>query len=205
MYQSQCLQADGLYQATTAPLHPSRTGGREGQEYRQLGEIAYLDRKWQQFGDAVRADPEDFLERVTDRLLGATVWFVPFNRAVEGRQPWLLGARRLTHPLPFVALLVLLFTAARQPLLPAQWTVIAVYGLYLLPYISVSYYERYAVPLLVCKVLLVLWAADRLLALWRQDSGGLPPADRTVADPSRAVFLPHAGKSLQCGSGGSAD
>jgi hypothetical protein len=40
--------------------------------------------------------------------------------------------------------------------------VIGVYLLYLLPYIAVSYYERYAVPLLGAKVLLVTWAADRL-------------------------------------------
>jgi hypothetical protein len=43
--------------------------------------------------------------------------------------------------------------------------VIGVYVLYLLPYIGVSYYERYAVPLLGVKVLLVVWGADRCRCL----------------------------------------
>jgi hypothetical protein len=164
MYQSQCLQADGLYQTTTAPLHPSSAGSRERQEYRKLGEAAYLDRKWQQFREAVEADPWDFFDRVASRFLGATVWYVPFNRAQEARRPWLLWARRLTFPLPFLAMLFLIFSAARQPLQWPQGVVIGVYLLYLLPYIAASYYERYTVPLVAVKVLLVLWAADRLLA-----------------------------------------
>jgi hypothetical protein len=39
-----------------------------------------------------------------------------------------------------------------------------VYVLYLLPYIGVSYYARYAMPLLAVKVLLVIWATDRFLS-----------------------------------------
>ena len=36
------------------------------------------------------------------------------------------------------------------------------YLCYLLPYIVISYYDRYALPLIGLKVLLVTWAADRL-------------------------------------------
>jgi hypothetical protein len=38
----------------------------------------------------------------------------------------------------------------------------------LLPYVAISYYERYAVPLLAVKVLLVLWAVD---SLWNNQAG----------------------------------
>jgi hypothetical protein len=184
-YQSQCLQSDGLYQVATAERHPSNTSSREGREYRAIGETAYLDRKWQQLRDAIWANPGDFVERVTDRVLGVTIWYVPFHRTQEARQPWLLWVRRWTHPLPFLALLILLFTAARQPLLWPQWIVIGVYLLYLLPYIGLSYYERYTVPLVGVKVLLVLWAVDRLLSLWSQDRGdaggqGLAPSPNRV-------------------------
>lgn len=55
-----------------------------------------------------------------------------------------------------------------MPLRPAQWLVMGVYLLYLLPYIAISYYERYALPLLGVKALVVIWAADRLLVLWRR-------------------------------------
>ena len=47
----------------------------------------------------------------------------------------------------------------------AQWGVIGVYLLFVLPYAAISYYERYATPLIGVKVLLVLWATDRLLGL----------------------------------------
>jgi len=163
LYQSQCLQWDGLLR--NFYTHPSGAAGREGREYRRLGEAAYLERKWQQYQEAVRAHPVGFLNRVSSRALGATLWYVPFNRILEAAQPWLLWTRRLTHPLPFLAMLLLVATSLHKPLSPPQWTVIGVYLLYLLPYIATSYYERYAVPLLAVKVLLVIWAMDRLLTL----------------------------------------
>ena len=126
-------------------------------------EIAYLDRKWEQFFKSVAADPLDFGDRMAGRFLGATVWYVPFE---DPGRPWTLILRRLTHPLPFLALVFLIFTSFWKPLHRAQWIVIGVYALYILPYIVISYYtERYAFPLLGIKVLLVVWATDRLLSL----------------------------------------
>jgi hypothetical protein len=55
----------------------------------------------------------------------------------------------------------------------------------LLPYIVASYYERYAVPLLTVKVLLVVWAVDRLLSLGRARR---IPATHAKAD-TRTVLL----------------
>lgn len=165
LYQTQCLQEEGLFQARTGRLHPSYPGSRERREYKDLGEVAYLDRKRQQFWESVWADPADFLDRVAQRFFGATVWYVPHDRDDEERRPWALWARRLTHPLPFLALVFLLVTAFRDPLCQPQGIVIGVYVLYLLPYVAASYYERYVVPLVALKVLLVLWAVDRLLAI----------------------------------------
>jgi hypothetical protein len=73
----------------------------------------------------------------------------------------------LTHPLPFLAVLALAATAQWRRLDRSQVVVIAVYFLYLLPYIGASYMERYVIPLLGIKVLLVLWAVDRLLSFRR--------------------------------------
>jgi hypothetical protein len=159
LYQSQCRQPDGLIQHNTFPSHPHMTAGRERQQYKTLGEMAFLDQKWQQFRQAVAADPVEFLKRVADRFLGATLWYVPFDRADEATRPGLLWVNRLIHFLPFLALLVLV--SGRGPLHPAQWTVIGIYLFYLLPYVGISYYERYAMPLLGAKVLLVVWAVDR--------------------------------------------
>jgi hypothetical protein len=169
LYQSQCMQPDGLLQRRTLQLHPYTAATREGREYNALGEKAYMDRKDRQFWEAVSSRPADFLGRVGQRFLGATLWYEPFDRAQEPRRPWSLWFSRLTHPLPFLALLVLAATSARRPLRQAQWVVIGVYLFYLLPYVAVSYYERYAVPLLGTKVLLVIWSAERLApGLWEK-------------------------------------
>jgi hypothetical protein len=167
LYQSQCLQPDGLIQITTFTKHPANAQTREGREYQALGETAYLDRKREQFWHAVRADPLDFAKRVAERFLGTTLWYVPFNRTAGAKRPWLLCAERAVYALPFLGLLVLVATAGRRPLHRAEWAAIGIYAVHLLPYIVVSYYDRYGAPLLAVKVLLVLWAADRLLALCR--------------------------------------
>src|SRR5579872_6774673 len=140
LYQSQCLQPDGLIQRRTFHIHPYTATTREGREYKQLGERAFLDHKRMQFWQAVAADPADFLKRVGQRFLGATLWYEPFDRAVESKRPWTLWLNRLIHPLPFLALLMLAGSAFRERLHAAQWTAIGVYLVYLLPYVGVSYY-----------------------------------------------------------------
>lgn len=202
LYQSQCLQPDGLLRGRTFAHHPYKSGGREGREYERLGEMAFLDRKMEQFRQAVAADPLDFLDRAACRFLGATLWYQPFNPAKEAKRPWGLWFSRLTHPLPFAALLVLLFTSIWQPLPRWQWIVIGVFLLYLLPYAVISYYERYGLPLLGVKVLLVIWGADRCVAAVfvqsrkrRQGAAPVPPkAIAAVASlPARAVSETPAG------------
>jgi hypothetical protein len=169
LYQSQCLQPDGLIRRSTFFHHPGGANHPDGQEYRALGETAFLDCKRQQFRQAVWADPVDFLDRVACRFLGVTLWYEPFDRLDPvGPRSWALWLGRLIHPLPFLAVLVLVFAAVRERLHPAQWAVIGVYWFYLLPYIGASYYDRYGAPLLGVKVLLVIWAADRLLCLLRR-------------------------------------
>jgi hypothetical protein len=179
LYQSQCLQPDGLIRRSTFAQHP---GGHtaEAREYDALGESAYLARKAEQFRRAVGADPVAFLDRVAARCVGATLWYVPFDPSQETRHPWSLWCSRLTHPLPFLALAILVLTAlSGSPLRRAEWVVIGVYLLYLLPYVVVSYYERYAFPLVGVKVLLVVFAADRFRLLRFPPSGVAdPPARR---------------------------
>ncbi len=192
LYQSECLQGDGLLHGTTFAAHPYHANTRERQEYKRLGEIAYLEHKRQQFCQAVCADPVDFLERVGHRFLGATLWYTPFWGS-EARRTWVLWVSRVTHPLPFVALLALLATAYWRPLQGPQWTVVGVYAFYLLPYVGVSYYERYGLPLLGVKVLLLIWAVRQLFSFWPRGQGTstrqtsiLPP----VGTDRRAAAVP---------------
>jgi hypothetical protein len=185
LYQSQCLQSDGLLQGKTFDLHPYHANTRERQEYKRLGEVAFLEKKREQFWASVEADPLDYLERVGRRAVGATLWYEPFWDG-ELKRPWALWMTRLTYPLPFLGLMCLIVTARRERLSWAQWSVIGVYFFYLLPYLAASYYERYALPLLGVKTLLVIWATDRLLALWR----GKRPLKASVRPQRKASSHP---------------
>jgi hypothetical protein len=164
LYQSQCLLADGILQGHTFARHPYQGVNPEGKEYARLGEMAFLDLKREQCWTAVAENPLDFLERTGKRLLAATLWYEPGELAQQAGQPWMVAVSRLLHALPFLGLLVLLMTSRRRPLQPAERIVAAIYLLYLLPYIVISYWERYTAPLLAIKMLLVLWAIDRLRA-----------------------------------------
>jgi hypothetical protein len=183
LYQSQCLQRTGLLLRFVN--HPFSTVTPEGREYKALGESLYLDKKWRQYGESIRADPLGFVDRVATRFVGATVWYVPFYRG-EGMRTWELWICRVTHPLAFLSLLVLLLSGLWQRLHPSQWLVIGLYLLYLMPYIGASYYDRYGIPLLGPKILLVLWAADWLLSVCISGSAYLDTSqNRTVPQKAR--------------------
>jgi hypothetical protein len=169
LYQTQCLQPDGLLQARAFSTHPYSNAGPERQEYKRVGEMAFLDHKRELFWKAFWADPEDFADRVASRFLGTLLWYEPFNRDSEPRQrPLVFWWSRLVYPLPFLGALVLAFSAAWKPLAWPQWGVLGIYLVYLLPYIAISYYNRYAMPLVGVKVLLIVWGADRLLDVLRR-------------------------------------
>ncbi len=187
LYQSQCLQPDGLIQQKTFDSHPYGNAGRERQEYKRLGEMAFLDRKRELFWQSVRADPLEFIDRVACRLLGTTLWYVPFNRTDPTLRPKSFWASRLIHPLPFLALLVLAGSSIWVPLHRSQWAVMAVYLLYLSPYIAASWYDRYGLALLGVKVLLVIWVVVRLLSFipWRKPSLTRQEHPSPVARPTK--------------------
>ena len=156
-------QAHGLQYPANHPYHKN---GKERREYERLGEAEFLDLKREQLMQAIDANPWTFVRRVSGRFLNATLWYAPFPSGAGGGRPWMVWMSRLTHPLTFVAVLFLIGTAYWRRLHELQWAVIGVYFIYLLPYIGASYYERYGMPLLGVKVILVIWATDRLLS-WR--------------------------------------
>jgi hypothetical protein len=188
LYQSQCRIPDGLLGAQ-ARGHPYDLASREGREYRALGETAYLDHKREQFWQSVSSNPLDFAERVGTRFLAATLWYVPFDRARGAEKPWVTWATRLIHPLPFLALPVILCLAVRHRLPGGHRVALGIYLCYLLPYIGISYCERYAVPLFGVKVLLVLAATDQLLSLRSRarTSGEAPHLVPPAPGPARAI------------------
>jgi hypothetical protein len=165
-FQAQCLQSPGVLTVAWFGAHPGNGDSRERKEYQRLGEPDYIARKWEQFAESVWADPLDFFDRLASRFLCATLWYESSNPIRDARRPWLIWLNRCAHPLPFVALLVLLVAGIQGRLRAIEWIAIGIYVLYLLPYVAASYYDRYGMPLIGVNVLLVVWAIERLLGPW---------------------------------------
>ena len=106
------------------------------------------------------------------RFFSATLRYVQFPSGGIASRPWALWINRVVHPVPFLALLFLLFTAWWRPLHKIQWIVVGVYCVYLVPNVAASYYERYGMPLLGVKILFMVLALDRLLSYWPRAIGG---------------------------------
>jgi hypothetical protein len=175
LYQSQCVQEGGVLHDGIWQTHPNAAGNASLREYVSMGEMAYMDRKMEQFTQAVRSDPTDFLHRVWNRFLEATLVYVPFNPRDENRRPWMTWYAQLIYPLPFVCMVGLVATSPWRRLRREQWIVIGVYIAYMAPYILVSYYERYKFPVMGTETLFIVWGIDRFLNLGASESTAAKP------------------------------
>jgi hypothetical protein len=165
LYQSQCLAEEGILHSKTFRTHPNTASSADRREYRQLGEIAFIDSKRELFWKSVADDPIDYFERVGGRFEAAFLEYETFDSRYDRTRPWIAWANAVTHPLAFYALVFLLLSATLRPLPWTTWLVIGVFLSYMLPYVVISYYERYALPTLGLKVVLIVCAVDRLLTL----------------------------------------
>jgi hypothetical protein len=201
LYQSQCLDPDGVLRIDRLSSHPYRADNGERRAYKRLGENAYLDEKTAAWSEAVRVHPWSFVEKIGNRFLAATLVYVPLNEPKEADWYWGLWISRLTHALPFLSALVLLGSAPWCGLRREHGTLLLAYGAYLLPYVLASYYDRYAFPLLGVKALLVLGAADRLLAVqkWRQVGGVILHPVSPQASQTNPMLHRWAAGLLICG------
>jgi|GEM_PF-688315 len=189
LHQSQCRSPDGLLRLEQfLQSHPYNPMTPDSRAYRRLGEMAFLDQKMAAFRASVSANPGDFAAKVGNRFLAATLVYVPTNPTEEERVYWALWISRVLHPLPFLAVVLLVGTACRFGLRREQWVVLLGYTAYLLPYILVGYYDRYAYPLIGVKTILVVWAAERLIQIAAR--GGRTPSGTselaTAETPSEA-------------------
>jgi hypothetical protein len=159
LYQSQCLVDNGIQSISTCPLHPLNDS-IEAREYDHLGEMAYLDRKRVQFSESCRVAPMAFAHRVYNRFLAATLVYCQFTPETEKAAPLILITSYIIHPLPFIAVVLLLINPRK--LTNVESVIIGIYGLYLLPYVAISYYERYVFPLVGLQTVLITRAVDRI-------------------------------------------
>ncbi len=157
LWQSQCIDDDGVLEQTTCMTHPWNRNGLQRKRYAEIGEIAFVAEKGREGIQSIRNAPISFAQRIANRFVVATVLYQPFSAYHRTRQagiPFLM--KRIVFPLPFLGFVVTLIYAVRRPVPIQIQAACSIYALSLLPYVLVSYYDRYAIPLLGIKVLLVL-------------------------------------------------
>ncbi len=148
---------DGRLDMTTIERHhPYASSGTDIGPMRVSGETTITKRKGAEAFAWIRAHPRDFSANVLRRFSSATIWYTPFDPR-DARQEVKLYLKRFAHCLPVLALLYGLWRRSiRQT---REFQVAAVlFVIYLAPYVLISYYERYGVPLLAVKMMLVFLA-----------------------------------------------
>ena len=162
LHQSQCLTKDGIVGGDSGfDTHPWAHPGEERDKYYEMGEMAFLDEKRRLFLAAFGRAPDDFAVRSWNRLASATMVYVPFMRKDEKLPPDLQSRYvDVVHPLPFLALVVMMLTP--RPLHRYELAAATVYVGWLVPYVVVSYYNRYGFPLIAVKIFLCVAGFDRL-------------------------------------------
>ncbi len=159
-YQSNSLERDGVLRGETFGTHPFMAPGTERARYWAVGETAYLDDYRGRSLDWIRHEPMGYLRRVRNRLLAATLIYSPFRQSEGNRQ---VLVRSLLVPLPFLGLVMVVISRGYRDHL--KLIALVVYVTYLTPYVLVSYYRRYRLPLLGLEVMFEIWALDAIRGL----------------------------------------
>ncbi len=151
---------DGLIDGPTfSEKHPVWQAQEDPEApYRTQGEVSFLETYKKNFFDELTKDPYTYLRNIKNRLFAALFIYYPLDDCEQA-----LVGRSVIHGLPFIGFLIILFFKGYRS---SDYKKIAmvIFSLYLIPYIVVNYYVRYAIPLTPLKVLVVFWGADLLLA-----------------------------------------
>ena len=190
LYQSQLLNEEGRLSTKVFRTHPYSSGGAERAEYVALGEQAFLERKREQFLEAVRHDPKLFLLKIYDRLQAATIDYSPMDDE-EYERELLFRLCYLLQPLTVFAAVSLVLASPVRRLPRGAWAGLTFLAVYLLPYVLVSYYDRYEFPIWGLKTLVLVWWLEMLFSGTRPDEHEIEgPAATMRAKPRIPVGRP---------------
>lgn len=161
LWQSAAVSPDGLLDRNVLLLHPyADSDGPEAARYVELGEVAYVSEKRELWLDLVSEDPFDQLTRVANRAYAALIWYNP--KSFEEYGGYGMPAKRAWKIFGFVCLVYLCFV--RPAGVGEQaYVAAAILLLGLLPYVLMSYYERYFWPLLPMQFVVVVAAVESVL------------------------------------------
>ena len=181
-YQALCVSRDGIVGPICFWEHPWSRDNPARREYASVGEPAFIDARGLPASQKWRESPMDCVDRLINRFVTATLWSeTPSATGV----PFVIGVlNRLFYAWPFLSVAVLVAYKPGMDLVADQtrrnWSTAAfVYAGVLLPYVLISYYTRYAAPLIAMKCLLVLYLIDfilRVVRAGRNESHALAPS-----------------------------
>ncbi|MCA9193086.1 MAG: hypothetical protein KDB03_15030 [Planctomycetales bacterium] len=160
LWQSQCLDNDGILDYEVMSRHPWSSIGEQRQQYRQAGEIAFIEEKGALAKQAILARPLDFLNRMANRAIAAFVYYTSGQLIEEYfADGWPILWARVVHPWPLIAIGCIMIFGAMVKTHHVAITLV-IFALGLGPYVLISYYDRYAAMLVGIKCLLVLYGCD---------------------------------------------
>ncbi len=163
VWQSLCLDDDGVLDSRTSFYHPWGDSGKTARNlYSDLGEAQFMEYFQRKNAEAIRKNPAEFFERILNRVAAATIVFSSFRNSNRSSQTRLM-VMRVFHALPFLALIFLL--AVKRSRSPIENSAILIYLLFLLPYVLVSYYGRYGATLAGIKAMLIMFALNESIKL----------------------------------------
>lgn len=131
------------------------------EQYWPSDQVEYLEEKSELWLAAVRKSPDLFIQQSFNRLAAAFFMYSPVALS-EHNFPRILAMNRIWNAMPLVCILVALFwknLVFSPKLTIAFW----IWVLGLLPYVLISYYDRYSWPLLPMQVVIV---SEVLSTIW---------------------------------------
>lgn len=135
--------------------------------YKDVGEVRFMEIYKEKLLTAIRQNPYKMLHNIKNRLLAALLIYYPYHE-FEATALW----KSILTALPFVSIIVIVLL--RGPTMHTASSFFAaallIYCAYLLPYVLISYYMRYDIPLTPIKVLFIFWAIDMTLVRLRTNT-----------------------------------
>ncbi len=166
VWQSQCLDDDGVLDSKSAWIGPWGFDGDQRARYLEVGEVEFVQENWPPVLISIRRDPLELLNRIANRSIAATLYYMPMVSDYELLSiP--MAYKRCVFPLPFVAVFCIL-SFARRPIDRPIAMALGIYFFYLAPYFAISYYDRYAAPLFLIKLLLMLYGSHLMWKVIRR-------------------------------------
>jgi hypothetical protein len=149
LFQSLQYSENGIVTPDTLAYHPGAIGP-EMHTYSELGEGEYISRKSDEALHLLADRPGRYARHCANRACAIALWESVFPMELE----WLVPRHfcRFTYPLPFVGLVFVIVSRRWHSDQPIGVATLAALG-YALPFVLISFYDRYEYPLGPAKML----------------------------------------------------